>query len=225
MSIKRTYIFIGLFLSLITSFAQATILTTEFKTSPSYLVASGAGNMFDVNVSGDDLLVTGIEIHTSIPSNGDASGTVNLFTRSGTYFGNETNALGWNLVDMVGFTSAGFGNPTFIDIADFVLSGGVTGFYVTLSEASFTTTRMRSTVGPVGTTGNVAVSNSDLDIRVGIGLTQPFFSGNISYARTWNGSIHYEVAQVPEPSTLVLMGLGLLGLFGPGSKRRAPLVS
>ena len=97
MSIKRTYAFIGLALSLITGFAQATTLTTEFKTSPSYMVASGAGNMFDVNVLGGNLQVTGIDIHTSIPTSGDSSGTANLFTRSGTYVGNETNAGGWNL--------------------------------------------------------------------------------------------------------------------------------
>ncbi|MBV1889376.1 MAG: PEP-CTERM sorting domain-containing protein [Proteobacteria bacterium] len=211
---KRIYTVIGAVLVFITSAAQASIITTEFFTSPTYKSASGAGNMFDVNVISDDLLVTGIDIHTSIPSSGDASGIATLYTRSGSYAGNETNASGWNLIDAIGFVSAGFGNPTFLDITDFVLTGGITGFYITLSEASSTSTLMRSTVGNLGSTGDVAVANSDLDIRVGSSLTQPSFSGNISVARTWNGSIHYEAVQVPEPSALALMSLGLLGLLG-----------
>ncbi|MCH6259461.1 hypothetical protein MLD52_23095, partial [Puniceicoccaceae bacterium K14] len=187
-------------LSALASTASAGLLTTTFSSNNGY-----AGNMFDVTTFGNDLNITGLGVNTD--ANIGSNVTFSLYTKIGSYSGSETNASDWTLIDTKTFASAGEDNESFFDVSDFVLSSNTTyGFYVDLSSYNRNTNRL------VYTNGSNTYSNADLQIDTGIGRGTGF-SSSIFSPRTWNGSIHYEVAsntsatKVPDTtSTLALFG-------------------
>ncbi|MCP4408397.1 MAG: PEP-CTERM sorting domain-containing protein [Gammaproteobacteria bacterium] len=65
--------------------------------------------------------------------------------------------------------------------------------------------------------GRSTYSNADLQLELGKSNASPF-SRPIYDPRTWNGTINYTTS-VPEPTTILLMGLGLAGL-GFARRRR-----
>lgn len=170
--------------------AQAASLTTIFAADNGL-----KGNMFDVTTFDKDLKITGLDINlNSSPPNS----TVNLYTKSGTYEGFETDPSAWTLVSTNIVSGAGFDNATFVDITDFKLdANSITAFYVDTSANLFYTT---------GTApGQPTFSNDDLSIATGVGKTASF--GATVPSRTWNGTIYYEEHQsTPEPASI----LGLL---------------
>ena len=188
---------------LVASPAASATLTTTFSDNNGF-----AGNMLDLNV----LVTTGITLE-SLELNLDAgSWDLDLYSKSGAYAGSETNAGDWTLRSSVtGLTSAGAGLATAWDIADFVLSGDATSaLYIVVTNGS----GLNYTNGSAE--GAVFASNADLEILEGIGTGAPFTSN--FRPRVWNGTIEYSV-NVPEPSSAILMGIGLIGL---ASVRRKP---
>ena len=183
---------------------QAGIVTTTFAGGNGY-----HGNMFDATVFGNNLVVTGLEIHTA------GTGTQDLFvyTKSGSYAGFETTAAAWTLVSTNTFTGNGGGIPTLVDVTDFLLpANSVTGIYVTLDPAD-TATYL------IYTNGTNTYSNSDLQLDLGIGLGGLFGDEGVFSNRTWNGSIQYEPTAVPEPSSIGMFGIGAC-VAGIGTARR-----
>ena len=90
-----------------------------------------------------------------------------------------------------------------------LVAGNTYGLYVTIA-------------GPPGnddidhqllyTNGSNTYTNADLKITTGIGVAYPFGSGGIFPSRTWNGTIFYTPAAVPEPGSIALLtGLRVLG--------------
>ncbi len=179
--------------------AQAASLTTTFAGGNGF-----SGNMFDVTTFGKDLTVTGLDLNLESIS---STLTVDLYTKSGTYVGAETNPSAWKLISTnILNSTAGANNPTFVDITDFLLSANsVTAFYIDTNDSS----ALDYTNGTAP--GQPTFSNADLSIATGAGKGSPF--GSTFSPRTWNGTIYYETVSTPEPVSL----LGLLGIAALGA--------
>lgn len=193
--------------------ARAGMITTTFASNNAY-----TGNMFDVTTSGNALTITGFDVNL------DSVGTlipISVYYRSGTYVGNETSSAGWILAGTVNVISQGTDNMTFVNMADFGIAGSsVTGLYVTVN--------VNSPPYMYYTNGSNTYSNADLTINTGVGLGGLFGSLGVFNPRTWNGTIHYDLAPtnaVPAPAGLLLglTGLPLVGIAGWVRRRRAAI--
>ena len=68
------------------------------------------------------------------------------------------------------------------------------------------------------TNGANVYANTDLQITTG--ASTGFFAGGVNSPRTWNGTIYYDAAAVPEPSTMLLAAAGLLGFLFKARSRK-----
>ena len=181
--------------------AHAAMLTTTFASDNSF-----TGNMFDVTTAGNALNITGFDVNLE-----PGVSPISVYYRTGTYVGNETSSAGWTLAGTVSVTSLLANTATFVNTPDFVIpSSAVTGFYVTINTNVNASPYMRYT------NGSNTYSNADLTITTGIGEGGLFGSLGVFNPRTWNGTIHYDVAPanpVPAPAGL-LLGLTGLPIFG-----------
>ena len=151
----------------------------------------GAGNMFDVvALNSSDIEILEMDIHTGGAGNATAANyTVMIYTKEGSYVGNETDADSWTLItdaDGLQVMSAGPGTPTTLPIdafAPIVMAKNTTlAFYVTL-----TTPDINYSEGTE--VGSVYASNADLQILEGAGVEYPFAS--YTAPRVWNGALRY----------------------------------
>lgn len=186
--------------------AQAGSLTTTFAGGNGF-----AGNMFDVTTFGNALNVTSLEINSYLGSLSSPK-TLDVYIKSGSFVGFETNAAAWTKVSSTILNSVSpVGTPTFVDITDFILSANsLTGFYITFADGN---------PGIEYTNGSNTYSNADLKIQTGVGKGGVF--GATFSPRTWNGTINYTIASVPEPASV--LGLLAVGALGAGSNLKRKL--
>jgi peptidyl-Asp metalloendopeptidase len=147
-----------------------------------------AGNMFDVDVH-NDITVNSFEINVDASATG-AAGPVyaDVWMRTGSYVGNETNSAAWTYV---GSEVASIANPidtyTRIAVGDIDLKAGTTyAFYIHLASYA-AGQRLKYTSGTVGD----YYENSDMRIHIGAGRSGDIFTGATFTYRTWNGRINY----------------------------------
>ena len=146
---------------------------------------------------------------------------VDLYTVPGTYVGKEHDPTLWTLASSGAGFSAGFDQPTAIDLWDFHLAAGSYGVSLVMT----TPTGHRYTNGN-GT--NQLYSNADLTLQAGAASNLPW-SGSVFTPRVWNGTIHYDCSRpqtycTSKPSSCgtapFLMGPAAStsqGASGPGS--------
>jgi PEP-CTERM motif-containing protein len=165
------------------------------------------GNMFDLVVATKPLLVTSFDLNLDA-----GQYTLELYKKSGTWVGSETNPAAWTFVGTAGVTSGAANSPTPANFPDFVIpANSTTALYVTTVSGG-----MEYTNGTQ--VGNVAASNADLQILEGSGIGYPFGVDGVYTPRTWNGTIYYQ--QIPEPSSFAMLALGTLAITGVIYARR-----
>lgn len=135
------------------------------------------GVMFDL----DPNLAVAVDSFKAMSNATTNGAVVNIYTRTGTYLGNEINAAAWTLfttvtVNTVAGQMFNIALPTPINIT----AGNITGIYINY-DAAYTS---------IG--GPQTYSNADLDIICGAGLCSAF--GGVNANRAFNGSVHYRTA-------------------------------
>ena len=187
--------------------SQAASITTTFSSNNEQ-----AGNMFDVTTFGRSLTVTGLNIN-AMQLNDPSNGVIDVYTKSGTYVGSETNPAAWNLVSATSLASANpTDTPTFVDVTDFTLPANTTtGLYVLFQGQPNSAFVPGSKTNILAyTNGSNTYSNADISLSLGTGNRGTF--GTSFSSRTWDGTIYYTA--VPEPSEL--LGILTFGLISAG---------
>ena len=164
------------------------------------------GNMFNATIGSSSITVNSLDVDVDT-----GSMTIDVYIKSGSYVGFDTNSAAWTLVSATSVTGLGAGNPTPVSVTPFNLSAGNTyGIYVEIN------TNANSAPYMYYTSGTNTYSNSNLSLSLGDGLGGNFGSLSVDSSRTWNGTINYTVASasaVPEPASLTLFALAAPGLF------------
>ncbi len=150
----------------------------------SFIDDNGAnGNMFDINVLGLSLDVSGFDVNI----NSTASTSVEVYYKQGTYVGDENNASAWIFAGSVPVTAAGAGQPTRVTLpTNIVLPNGIHSFFL------YSSSLWRYYNG--NGVGTLEVSNSDLEIFEGIGRGDGFGTA-INSPRVFSGSIIYRAGE------------------------------
>ena len=143
------------------------------------------GNMFDINAL-TDVTVQSFDIH------GDTGATfdVEVYAKSGTYVGSETDPGAWTLIGTApGVVSNGDGVATPLGLAlGYAMAAGEThAFYVTPTD--FGTGGFNYTNG--NAVGDVFASDANIEFLEGAGSGYPF-DGTLFSPRVWNGNIIYD---------------------------------
>jgi hypothetical protein len=151
------------------------------------------GNMFNAVIGANGITVNSLDVNV-----GTGSLTIDVFIKTGTYVGFDTNSAAWTLVSTTAVTGAGAGKSTLVNVTPFTLKASTTyGIYVTVATNSNSAPYMYYT------NGNNTYSNSNLTLDLGIGLGGEFGSLAVDDDRTWDGTINYSlVSSVPEPTSL-----------------------
>jgi PEP-CTERM motif len=194
-------------LAILPASGLATTISTTFASNNSF-----AGNMFDVsNLSATDVTILGtFQVNLSTGATG---ANMSVYYRAGSYVGFQNSSAGWTLLGTdFGVNSAGLNVGTPIDVGNsFNIGAGQTyGFYVTI-------TNYTGAYFLHYTNGANTYTDGVLQITTGIGKGNPDFTGTTFTPRTWNGSLDY--VQVPEPTTMMLLGIGL-SVLAVKSRRR-----
>jgi hypothetical protein len=169
------------------------------------------GNMFDAVIGANGLTVNSLDVNVD-----SGAVTIDVYIKTGTFVGSETNPAAWTLVSATNVTGAGAGNQTLVAVTPFTLSAGETyGIYVTTSVTTNATPYMWYT------NGTNSYSNADLTLNTGDGIGGQFGSITVNAARTWDGTINYTLANTtaPEPTSLALFGLSCVAAIFANKRR------
>lgn len=189
--------------------AQPKMITTTF--------ASNNGgstdwvNMFDVTVNPiNGIAITRLDVNISSAANTAFTIDVYTTTASTTYVGSELVPANWTKVSSGAGIAVGRDMPTPVDVTDFLLPQGSTGFAVHYTGAGMAYS------GTSGTPPVQNYSNAEVSLQLGAS-TAGFFTGTLFSPRAWNGTIYYTCFLCAAPSTLKIGTPGLVRVAGgPG---------
>jgi PKD repeat protein len=173
--------------------------------------ATGYAVNFDANVTNPDgIELCGIHVNVNTATAGAAL-TCDVYTRDGTYVGNDLAPAGWNLSSGTG-TASVIGEQTLIQLATPVyLTPGIHGFTVVLNGAGLAYTN--------GTGTNQTFTNSDVTITAGQVRTLLFNATSTLFTpRVLNVRLNYKDSSLGMAGYYTY-GVGCNGSLGiPGNR-------
>ena len=189
---------------------------TTFTTHPTStgLSGDGGGVFFDLEaIGGSPLQVVGFDFNTwSAGTNVEIS----VYTKSGTWFGHDTDPGAWTLHDTVTTDTTGISNEfvrIFIDPMN-IATGDVTGVYFYIA-----TNGIRYASSTSATWQGNPLDDGTMRFHAGIARSALFggsgFGNGTTSFRGYAGNILY----IPAPGAIAL--LGLAGACGVSRRRRA----
>jgi hypothetical protein len=169
---------------------------------------------FDINVTNPaGITMSQIDTNTSLAI-GSPFG-MDIYMKSGTSVGFETNAAAWTLKASGGGVSVGQNLGSVVEFADFAVPPGVSGVALVLVGAAHRYTN--------GTGANQFYSNADLSITLGKANNVPWAASPFS-PRVWNGTLRYNCGGAP-PSSYCTAGTSTNGCAASITADNNPSVS
>ena len=175
---------------------------------------NGSGGIFmDLTSAGLALTVTSFDLY--LGGSAGTPGSVEVYTRSGSYVGFDGSSLGWTLAETVAVVSNGS-----TTLAPLTLSTGISiGASQTLAVYlhSITSGNGIRYNGTSGSPPQTTWSDANLTLYSEHARTGNVpFGGTLFTPRTFAGNVNYDVEQVggeiPEPASVALFGAGLAAL-------------
>ena len=156
--------------------SKAAVITTTFADNNNY-----TGNFFDITTGSQAIDITGMSVNVD-----PGTMVIDVYDKSGTYVGNDTDPTAFTLVSQTAVVGLGEGTPTPVAITPFTLpANSLEGLYVTIDS------NVDAAPFMYYTDGSNIYSNADLSIATGEGSGGLFGSQGIFPGRTWNGSFTY----------------------------------
>jgi hypothetical protein len=142
-----------------------------------------SGNMFDI-VALNSITITKLDGHFWVGSQ-----DITIYYRTGSYVGNDSSSVGWNLLGSTTVAGAGAGVVTEIPItfSITVSAGQRIAFFIASTNNGYSAGNYYTNGSGAGTLHS---SNADLQFYEGIG-TGTTFGENLFSDRIFNGVIHY----------------------------------
>lgn len=176
---------------------------------------NGSGGVFFDLTPNSDLTIDSFNLFLSGADG--TTGDIELYTRAGSYVGFDASDAGWGLVEVLSATSAGgdvLTDDLSLTVPVSLTAGDTMAFY--LHGGTGVQLRYFGT----GTSAPPTTwSNADLTMFSDRSRTASVaFEGGTFSPRTYAGDINYTLTAVPEPGSLVL--LGVMTTLGTCVRRR-----